>query len=953
MTKKKDDTKSKKKAEKPKSKKKEIPTIGIPSVFTGPCDVKLSQIQPNEFNCNMMDNELYSALLCDMKGVDYKEMDPIKVRPLTDIKTPRSGTFEIIDGEHRFRAAKTLGWKTIRVYIYDIDNTDAMLWNFRINRQRGTHDPAKEASFFKHLQEDLGLTQQKIGKMLNVDRSVVSRRISILNIDKDILECVDLKETPVSVLEVIAQMPTKEDQDQLMENYTQYGSSVEDLQDAVNEKKEELAKDKRFEETLKKAKFPDCPKCGDKATAFWYTEPYMTDGGGAGHIWNPETGLSKQKEDAKQRAVESGHPQQARVLSVFRHQMAPSEIIAGARKNFADFAELVYNDLSEIKLTYDIVSKDNDYEEDVSATLMQGRWGNPEIYIQADQGDLRVVLEPKAYGSGEKTKVIVSEPSPYSEGGLEQAEKLLSMLIEGKLTFKKLAKKGAKQKLKLKTPKVPTMVQPTEKEIWELEAREVYKALARFCNHGKHGGKTDFPQEALLCGGYNCDNCLVRSTLEEAGLWGTKAMGGGPTSKVGEYGYLEVSDEGLPIASKLKLIEDFRKLLASGFKTEISTGGSMPVKAGGKRYLIAISELDKKLEGDTTPCPKCGDSKKQKLCGAGYSFCPACNLHHRPDDWEKRYGASVLAEAGLMAKDMRTTGLSQDGLKDEKAAGRIKGDPSSFAKKIKKGFDDAVESLNKPITAEERNIGNALVKKDAKAMAKKSKNNEDVAFRKADGLRKCLAYEDKKYCNGCVNTDKMKNRECFADPQGISKLKEKVFGKKPAVKKKAAKKRTVRKKPNENNVYEEVDEVLTYTTPNGKSDASIELVDTGKGWAMGYHYGHSTGSLARHGSPCVLDKPPFKSKAAAIEKALLYTIEAQNDVLKSQSSVTSQAQVAGAKKLIDWARYTYMKEVDPSRYICFCGARFEIDAIVGNCPECDHKKVLPRYKPPRNMKGVQ
>lgn len=1200
MTNKKDDMKSKK-AERPKGKlDKRTPVSGspkeivkalkgedklvaklktIPKAMSGPRMISTKLIHPNPYNCNFMAPSDREALKSDMKQMIHPSMmDPVRVRK--DGKE-----FEVIDGEHRHGIALELGWPEIPCTIFDISQESALLWNFRINAQRGTHDPTKEAVFFKYLKDEIGLTQTRIGELLNMDRSVVSRRISILNIDKEIMKTVDTGETPVSVLEVVAQAPTKSMQKEMLRDYKDGGYTVEDLQDTVNEEKEEIHKEQLFQKMMKTAEFPKCPTCGEKADGPWFTEPYVKhDSDSRAHIWNPLTGLTKQKEDNKQRAADTGHPDQSRVLSVFRHMMAPTEIVAKARKNFADFAEVVYNQCDDVKLGFSPHTEDGDWDGDFDAILTDGNYGSPTLQITSDQGELQVVLESKAYGSGELTKVIVSQPSPYEKGGIEKAEKLLSLLIEGKLTFKKLAKqRDKKQKLKLKLPKpLPGMIQPSEKEIFQLEEAEVHKALARFCNHGKHG-KINFPQEGLFCGGYSCtEGCLVKATLEEAGIWKTKAMGDAScVSKIGETEYTLHTDKGtLPIPSKVLLLEKFRKLLVSGFKVEASTGGSMPVKVGGKEYLVGIEKIDRKLAGQTSRCPECGDVKNQKLCGAGYSFCKKCELHHRPTH---------------CVSDLRAVAQDVDTIRDIGNA-IIKGDPKDMADLMKRA--DLSKDRILPLDIQEvirkefgtflldafekghsgndvwLNIGKQKIRiqitclspdgfsnevPDEKKLRwepkKKSRKKiekmiEDAGFRKLEGLAKCTAYEDKKYCNGCVNGNKMESRECWADPKEGQNLvthleeseikatlcadysnlfrcnhcidnhkqktescytdpkkspakkkpasietcttfdeedgtcktcidgenmehmqcyhkpkkkknlksantgkvtncgecgyrvgsgacdtcqinphaKDKTNNKEPAKKKTAGKKKVTKKKssaatpstespdritanlqkenclgyadnkrcnkcidnnsmtlrkcyknpskkemrkrttncnscgfeygslscfecdgtpkakrpkPNDCGVYETFDEVITWDMKVKKplAYASIELVDTGNGWAVGSHSGHRIGSLAGRGSPCSLDKNPHKNRDEALLYAITEIVNHQDELIKrGTDGETTNAQLANARKMLKWCAELCIKENL---------------TVVEKAQKRITEKKATKKKTTRKMKGVQ
>lgn len=54
------------------------------------------------------------------------EVDPTWVRHVEN-------GFEIIDGEHRWRAAKAVGWSKLRAFILDISEDEAKAFNVRKN----------------------------------------------------------------------------------------------------------------------------------------------------------------------------------------------------------------------------------------------------------------------------------------------------------------------------------------------------------------------------------------------------------------------------------------------------------------------------------------------------------------------------------------------------------------------------------------------------------------------------------------------------------------------------------------------------------------------------------------------------------------------------------------------------------------------------------------------------
>lgn len=104
--------------------------------------VDVDKAKPNSYNPNVMDTERFEALCDFLRTHDAEELDPIWVR------NDGEG-YEIIDGEHRWKAAKTVGWKRLRAFVRDMDVDSAKAFNVRKNRERGRLDGFKLARLFQ------------------------------------------------------------------------------------------------------------------------------------------------------------------------------------------------------------------------------------------------------------------------------------------------------------------------------------------------------------------------------------------------------------------------------------------------------------------------------------------------------------------------------------------------------------------------------------------------------------------------------------------------------------------------------------------------------------------------------------------------------------------------------------------------------------------------------------
>lgn len=79
-------------------------------------------------------------------------IDPVTVRPHPEI----DNEYQIIDGEHRWRAATDLGLKQIAVLVVDADDTEAKKLTIILNETRGQADKVDVAGILAGLQDELG-----------------------------------------------------------------------------------------------------------------------------------------------------------------------------------------------------------------------------------------------------------------------------------------------------------------------------------------------------------------------------------------------------------------------------------------------------------------------------------------------------------------------------------------------------------------------------------------------------------------------------------------------------------------------------------------------------------------------------------------------------------------------------------------------------------------------------
>lgn len=102
------------------------------------------------------------------------------------VKRDNKGLYIVIAGERRLRAAALAGLKKVPAIIRDADEKDSALLALVENIQRENLNYIEEATAYKRLMEEHGLTQSEISKRVGKQQSTISNKIRILSLPEDI-----------------------------------------------------------------------------------------------------------------------------------------------------------------------------------------------------------------------------------------------------------------------------------------------------------------------------------------------------------------------------------------------------------------------------------------------------------------------------------------------------------------------------------------------------------------------------------------------------------------------------------------------------------------------------------------------------------------------------------------------------------------------------------------------
>jgi ParB family chromosome partitioning protein len=107
-------------------------------------------------------------------------MQPVLVRP-----ADKAGSYELIAGERRWRAAMAAGLNAIPCLVRAVSEQVAAELGVVENLQREDLDAIDKADAFQRLQDEFGLTHQEIGTRVGWTRAAVTNQIRLCELDTD------------------------------------------------------------------------------------------------------------------------------------------------------------------------------------------------------------------------------------------------------------------------------------------------------------------------------------------------------------------------------------------------------------------------------------------------------------------------------------------------------------------------------------------------------------------------------------------------------------------------------------------------------------------------------------------------------------------------------------------------------------------------------------------------
>ena len=146
-----------------------------PTAGSALIEIPVKALSPNPHQPRVhFDEESLNDLSASIREIGV--LQPLLVRQLPD------GSYQLIAGERRWRAAQRAGLTTVPAVVKTTDDMASMEQALVENLHRQDLSPLEEASAFQQLIDDFNLTHDDVAKRVGKSRSAITNTLRLLNL---------------------------------------------------------------------------------------------------------------------------------------------------------------------------------------------------------------------------------------------------------------------------------------------------------------------------------------------------------------------------------------------------------------------------------------------------------------------------------------------------------------------------------------------------------------------------------------------------------------------------------------------------------------------------------------------------------------------------------------------------------------------------------------------------
>lgn len=192
------------------------------------CEIKLEDIEANPYQPRKeFDEEALDELAKSIKEIGI--VQPVTVREI------KSGKYQLIAGERRYRASKLAGLDKIPAYIRKADDDTMLELALVENIQREDLDAIEVAVSYQRLIEECNLTQEVLSDRVGKKRSTITNYLRLLKLPAEVQ--LGIKDKKISMGHARALLGIEDVETQLMvfDQILKYDFSVRRVEEVVRE----------------------------------------------------------------------------------------------------------------------------------------------------------------------------------------------------------------------------------------------------------------------------------------------------------------------------------------------------------------------------------------------------------------------------------------------------------------------------------------------------------------------------------------------------------------------------------------------------------------------------------------------------------------------------------------------------------------------------------------------
>ena len=191
-------------------------------------DLPIDSISPNQHQPRVhFDEESLAELAASIREIGV--LQPVLVRPTG------GGSYELIAGERRWRAAKRAGLSLIPAIVRTVDDTLSLEQALVENIQREDLNPLDEAAAYQQLLEDFHLTHDELASRVGKSRAAISNTLRLFQLPPTVQRLVAEGRLTAGHARALLTTPDRSYQEVLAQRIVTDGMSVRAVEEAARQ----------------------------------------------------------------------------------------------------------------------------------------------------------------------------------------------------------------------------------------------------------------------------------------------------------------------------------------------------------------------------------------------------------------------------------------------------------------------------------------------------------------------------------------------------------------------------------------------------------------------------------------------------------------------------------------------------------------------------------------------